>query len=89
MTSTLFIVPDDKDSEWAGAATFKMPVKSVFGRALCDTDGSIGYPTNFTAVEALEILKECKPDGAHDVKQLAKVRKWAEAGKNLFATWKH
>lgn len=97
MSSRLYVVPDDHSfdaDEWSGAATFILPIKGVFGQMLCGTDGTIGDPTTFSAERALEIVVECeKIDPKHlyprDKKDLAKVRRWAEQGKDLFAVWKH
>ena len=96
MTSTLFIVrgedalvgelPDTR------VAAFAVPIKSVFGRRLCDTDGSIGYPTWVQPAQALEIVAEAERLSnlnGHERAELAKVRKWAEAGHELFADWVH
>ncbi len=65
------------------------PVKGVFGRMLCDTDGSIGDPTEFDAERALEIIAECERLAIDDQNDLEKVRRWAEQGKALFAVWQH
>lgn len=93
MSSTLFVVPEGEHeldwNEWPGAATFKLPIKGVFGRVLCDTDGTIGDPTYLSPETALEILAQCEPQWPGDEKNIAKVRKWAEAGKMLFAVWQH
>ena len=88
MTSTLHITPIGH----RGEVTFKMPVKSVFGRVLCDTDGSTGYPTEFGPATALRIVEECnaltglEPGDARD---LDKVRRWAAAGYTMLADWVH
>ena len=95
MTSTLYVVPEDhahEAFEWPEAATFKLPVKGVFGRVLCDTDGTIGDPSWMSPDTALEIVEECeKLDHLYtsDPKDLAKIKKWATAGKHLFADWRH
>lgn len=92
MSSRLYVVPADHSHEfdtWSGAATFIMPIKSVFGRMLCDTDGTIGYPTFFSSARALEILRECEPHWPGDARDLDKVRRWAAAGKELYADWVH
>ncbi len=92
MSSRLYIVPVEHahDAEtWRGAATFTLPVKGVFGRELCDTDGTIGDPTEFDPDRALEILAKCEPCHPGDAHKLDKVRRWAAAGKTLFAVWQH
>lgn len=96
MSSTLYIVPAEHalDAfEWRGAVTFKLPVKTVFGRVLCDTDGSIGYPTEFSPETALQIIDQCQEItdrlAPEDLKDLAKIKKWAEQGKRLYADWQH
>ena len=92
MSSKLYIVPEDhayEAFEWNGAATFILPIKGVFGRELCDTDGTIGYPTHFTAERALEILAKCEPRWPGDARDLDKVRRWALAGWDLYADWQH
>lgn len=95
MTSTLYVVPVEHSSEaeeWSGAAKFIGGIKGVFGRVLCDTDGSIGDPTEFSPETALTILSELEPyepKWPGDGRDLAKVRKWAEAGKRLFVVWQH
>lgn len=92
MSSTLFVVPIEHQldwEEWRGAATFILPIKGVFGRALCGTDGTIGDPTEFGPDKALEILAQCKPQWPGDKKDLDKVRRWAVSGKTLFAVWRH
>lgn len=95
MSSTLFVVPEDKMLEWEtwpGAVTFTQPVKGVFGRVLCDTDGSIGDPTGFSPETALQIVEQCKAltnKRLGDARGLDKVRRWAAAGQRLYAVWRH
>lgn len=92
MSSRLYVVPTDHAHDfdtWKGAATFIAPIKSVFGRVLCNTDGSIGYPTHFSAETALEILEQCEPRWSGDAHNVAKVRRWAESGLDLYADWVH
>ncbi len=90
MSSRLYVVPVEHAHDfdtWRGAATFILPVKGVFGRVLCDTDGTIGDPTVFSAEVALEILSKCEPKWPGDARDLDKVRRWASAGKQMLATW--
>lgn len=92
MSSVLFIVPAEHAPDyetWRGAVTFIGRIKGIFGRELCDTDGSIGYPTEFGPEQALAILQKCEPEYGSDSKDLMKVQRWAKAGKRLFAVWRH
>ncbi len=91
MSSTLHITPIWGQRP-AQPVVFGLPIKSVFGRRLCDTDGSIGFATQFSAETALEIVDECRTIltlTASDSRKLAQVRKWALAGNELFAEWIH
>lgn len=88
MTSTLHIMPIGHKGE----VTFKAPVKGVFGRVLCDTDGSFGYPTEFGPATALTIIAKCrKLSELHprDVRDLDTVSRWARNGWTMFADWQH
>lgn len=88
MSSTLHISPIGH----RGEVTFVLPIKAVFGKVLCDTDGTIGYPTEFGPETALEIVDRCKAlSGTYpgDASKLNKVRRWALAGYQLFANWQH
>ena len=88
VSSRLCIVPADHAHEfdtWEGAATFILPIKGVFGRELCGTDGTIGYPTFFDSARALEIVAKCEPRWPGDARDLDKVRRWALLGKQLYA----
>lgn len=95
MTSTLFICPAEESFDWEESwVHFGQPVKGVFGRILCDTDGSIGDPSEFSADTAFEILAECEriPSSSlyrTDAKKLRQVRMWAEEGRRLYAVWRH
>ena len=76
----------------SGLVRFALPVKGVFGRVLCDTDGTIGYPTEFDPKTALAIVKECEKLerlDPGDRRRLEQVRSWAAQDWHLFATWVH
>lgn len=75
-----------------GEVTFVGPVKSVFGGVLCDTDGSIGYPTEFGPETAIDIVNQCRSLVGllpGDERDLDRVMQWASAGYRLFADWQH
>ena len=88
MSSTLHISPVGH----RGHVTFILPVKGVFGRVLCDTDGTIGYPTEFGPETTFRIVAECERLSGlwpNDAKRLERVRSWAQRGWSLFADWVH
>jgi hypothetical protein len=61
MTSTLIVYK--KDADFRGEreiAHFKVPIKAVFGRKFCDTDGSIGYNTDVSDRQMIEAVDECR-----------------------------
>ena len=95
MSSVLVVFPltgagvlDDIDE-----VHFVQPIKGVFGRRACDTDGSIGYTTLMDPEDALPALVECEALGARitddDRIGLAKVRGWVESGETVFLEWRH
>lgn len=88
MTSRLHVT---KTNGSRGEVTFIAPIKAVFGRVLCDTDGSVGYPTVFDAETALRIVAECESlcTWPGDKQDLEKVKRWAQRGHELFADWSH
>lgn len=88
MSSTLHVIPIGR----RGEVTFVLPIKGVFGRVLCDTDGTVGYPTEVQPETALAIVSECEAlTGLYpgDMKDLRRVRRWAERGLTMLAYWVH
>ena len=88
MSSLVYVAPIGGRTQ----VRFTLPVKGVFGRVLCDTDGTIGYPTEFGPETALTIVSKCEgwPDlSERDRRRLRLVRRWAERGDRLFANWVH
>lgn len=88
MTSVVYVAPTGRDVQVA----FHLPLKCVLGRMLCDTDGSIGYPTLFGGDLAREVLEACEAlQGLdeRDKRRLRMMRLWIERGDTLFANWVH
>lgn len=88
MSSRVHVIPVGH----RGEVSFILPVKAVFGRVLCDTDGTIGCPTEFDSETALKILSECDTlTGLYpgDRRDLDRVRRWALAGWTMLADWQH
>ena len=73
---------------------FVQPVKGVFGRMACDTDGSVGDTMVLDPPQLLAIIDKCDQidgDRLSDAARagLAKVRGWAESGQPVFIEWRH
>jgi hypothetical protein len=92
MTSTLYVFKKDADQLGERmVATFKLPVKYVFGRRFCDTDGSIGYNTDVTDREMIEVVDECRLSklDARDLCDLEKLETAALGGFHFWIEWRH
>lgn len=92
MSSTMLVYRDAADAaDDKILAEFGLPVKWAFGRRFCDTDGSIGHPTECEPTAVLEVIAECEKMDlyAHQRADLQKVKKAAEEGARVFIDWVH
>ena len=72
-------------------ATFKLPVKALFGRKFCGTDGSIGCVAYVSDREMIETVDECRALGlsADENKRLDKLEPAALGGYHFRIEWEH
>lgn len=95
MTSTLIVYKKDADGRGEREiAHFKVPIKAVFGRKFCDTDGSIGYNTDVSDRQMIETVDECRADCGpqldfQEKRSLARLESAALKGHHFRIEWQH